>query len=303
MSPPTHPPPSSATQAGSELPRFLHAPLRAARTAALAALEPFDLLHRRLVGKRGLPPLWLRRHVGPLAGFERSIGEIAATLALLELVRPGDTVLDLGCGVGAMVPDFQRFLGPTGHYVGFDVHAPSIAWCRRQYAGDGRVRFELADIQSTYGDGANGDARSYRFPVEDASVDFALAKSLFTHLLEDEAAHYLRELRRALRASGRALVSAFLLDDQAPLAPHAPHAAGASSSAPLYDFRFGDGHTRWLVRERPAAGIAFRRDAFETLCAGAGLRIERLLPGYWRGGAVAAPNAQDLVVLAAGERR
>jgi SAM-dependent methyltransferase len=284
------------SHAAARLPRFLHAPLRAARTAALAALEPFDLLHRRLVGQRGLPPLWLRRHVGPLGAFDRSVGEIAATIALLELIHPGDTVLDLGCGVGAMVPDFQRFLAPHGRYVGFDVHAASIAWCRRRFAGDPRLRFELAPVRTTYSAGSEGDVLSYSFPVADASVDFALAKSLFTHLLEEEASHYLRELRRALRPEGRALVSAFLLDEASRKSP--PAEAG-TPDAPLYDFGFGTDRVRWLVRERPAAGVAFRRSVFVELCVAAGLQVDRIVPGHWRGGALAAPNAQDLVVLRA----
>lgn len=291
MSPRQPAPSGAAGHVAAELPRVLHAPLRAIRTAALVALEPLDWLHRRLVGQTGLPPLWLRRHVGPLGGLERATGEISATIAMLDLVTPSSTVLDLGCGVGAMVPTFQRFLAVDGRYVGFDVHAPSIDWCRRRFANDARIRFELAAIRTPYSAGGAGEAASYHFPVEDASVDFALAKSLFTHLLEEEAAHYLRELRRALRPGGGALVSAFLLDEES--------RARENGTPALHYFAFGNERARWLVRDRPAAGIALQQTAFTEMCRAAGLAVRRVIHGYWRGGACAAPNAQDLVVLGA----
>lgn len=272
----------------ARLPAVLHAPLRLVRTMALVALEPFDAAHRRLVGQRGLPPLWLRRHVGPLGGFDRAAGEVGATIALLELVRPGDRVLDMGCGVGAMVPDFRRAIGLQGAYIGFDVHAQAIAWARRHWATDPRITFVLAPVRTAFSSGAAGAVAGYRFPTGDASVDFALAKSLFTHLVEDEAAHYFRELRRVLKPGARALVSAFLLDEQTGTREGPP---------PAYDFAFGGERARWLVEHRPAAGIAFRRAVFLDLCAAAGLRVDRVIEGYWRGGSGAAPNAQDLLVL------
>jgi ubiquinone/menaquinone biosynthesis C-methylase UbiE len=270
-----------------QLPRVLHPPIRAVRTVALAAFGPIDKLHRRVLGQSTLPPLWLRRHVGPLGGFDRSVGEISATIALLELVRPGDSVMDLGCGVAAMVPDLLRAVGPSGRYVGFDVHAPSITWCQRQFRAEPRVRFVLAKIQSVYSALQSAEANRYVFPAESESIDFAVAKSLFTHLEEDVATQYLSELARVLRPGGHALVSAFLLGIGTP----------SQSSTPKYDFAYGNNRVRWLMEHRPAAGIAFARDTFLELCAGSGLEVERILYGYWRGNDGPAPNAQDLIVL------
>jgi ubiquinone/menaquinone biosynthesis C-methylase UbiE len=49
-------------------------------------------------------------------------------------------------------------------------------------------------------------------PVETAGASFAFATSVFTHLRAADAAHYLRELGRTLRAGGRLLMTAFLVD-------------------------------------------------------------------------------------------
>ena len=274
------------------IPKPLHAPLRLMRTVGLWSAEPFDLLHRRLIGQSGMPPLWLRRHVGPLAGFERAAGEIAATVALLELVQHDSTVLDMGCGVGGMVPDFQRFLGAEGRYIGFDVHAQSIAWCRRRFSDDARLRFELAELRTEYSGSFTNVAIAYQFPCDSAAVDFVLAKSLFTHLVEVEAEHYLHELARVLTRTGSALVSAFLLDEES-----------SGSSEGEHQFPFGGNRVRWRVHGRPAAAVAYRRDVFMDLIGRAGLQVNRSINGYWRGGPVIAPNAQDLLVLCKGGPR
>ena len=79
------------------------------------------------------------------------------------------------------------------------MHAPSIRWCRRRYGADPRLRFETAAGRLRIRVVARtGSADAYRFPVEDAGASLILAKSLFTHLRRADAAHYLREMRRAL---------------------------------------------------------------------------------------------------------
>ena len=156
--------------------------LRRGRNAAYRLASPADRLWRRLVGKPALPPLWLRRHTGAVARFESAARDTAQFLDSLGLVEQGHRVLDIGCGAGAMVPEFARRIGSGGRYVGFDVHAPSIRWCRERYAGDPRLAFELAEVASAYGASSGPPASSYRFPVGDAEADLVLAKSVFTHL-------------------------------------------------------------------------------------------------------------------------
>jgi SAM-dependent methyltransferase len=116
-------------------------------------------------------------------------------------------VLDIGCGCGKLA----RFLHlhPTLRYVGVDLFEPSIRWCRRAFAGSaGRFRFEHFDGYSAlYNPDGRLQPRDYRLPVDDASIDMAVCGSLFTHLLEPDAAHYLREIARALKPDGQALIS------------------------------------------------------------------------------------------------
>ena len=188
--------------------------LRGARTAALRIAGPFDWIwrHARGGGRERLPPLWLRRHTGPVRDFERSAGAMVELLRELGLLPVTGTVLDAGCGAGAMAAALAGSLGDAGRYVGFDVHAASIRWCRQRFASDPRFRFELAAVASPYGSSRGVPVTGYGFPTEDGGATLVLAKSLFTHLEREDAAHYLREIRRVLRPGSPALVTAFLFD-------------------------------------------------------------------------------------------
>ena len=148
--------------------------LRRARTAAYWLASPIDRIGLRVTDRLQLPPLWLRRHTGAVAHFESAARETAQFIDRLELVRQGDTVLDIGCGPGAMVPEFAARIGKNGRYVGFDVHAPSIQWCRRHHAGDSRMAFEHA--VSSIGSGPESLGVSYRFPCLDGKAGFRVGK-------------------------------------------------------------------------------------------------------------------------------
>lgn len=55
----------------------------------------------------------------------------AAGIRALRL-RPGDTVLDVGCGTGLSFPLLCDAVGPTGHVVGMDASPQMLAVARRQ---------------------------------------------------------------------------------------------------------------------------------------------------------------------------
>ena len=61
--------------------------------------------------------------------------------------RPGDRVLDLGCGFGDTTQRLAELVGPQGEALGVDVSQPFIDLARREAEGVGNVRFERADVQ------------------------------------------------------------------------------------------------------------------------------------------------------------
>jgi ubiquinone/menaquinone biosynthesis C-methylase UbiE len=83
------------------------------------------------------------------AGAERFLD--ARTLAdshrhLATLLRPGMTVLDVGCGTGAMTEGIAQVVGPQGHVWGIDVSEELIARARSRERRQSNLSFEVADV-------------------------------------------------------------------------------------------------------------------------------------------------------------
>jgi ubiquinone/menaquinone biosynthesis C-methylase UbiE len=211
---------------------------------------------------------------------------MAALLDEIGVLSPEDDVLDIGCGAGAMAAELGPRLGARRRYVGFDVHEPSVVWCRRRFAQDRRFAFEIARVASPYGDSSGPPATSCRFPMSDAEAGLVIAKSVFTHLLEPEARHYLSETRRVLRPGRSAVVTAFLFGR-----------GGPPSEAVRRAFPHGSptGTVRWRSAMRPTAAVAYDRAIFESFVEAAGLRVQWISFGYFPGSD--RLTGQDIVIL------
>ena len=118
-------------------------------------------------------------------------------------------ILDVGCGC-AKLARFLHIIPTIESYVGFDVIPESIEWSAKAFAhvNDKRFTFVHANIATDiYNPNGTMSATEYKFPVADGAVNFVIAASLFTHLLEDECRHYLDEIVRSLSKGGQALIS------------------------------------------------------------------------------------------------
>jgi SAM-dependent methyltransferase len=191
-------------------------------------------------------------------------------------LQPSERVLDVGCGIGRMARPLAGYLSREGSYDGFDVNREGIGWCRRRYRRLPNFRFQVADLfNARYNPAGAHRADQYRFPYEDASFDFALATSVFTHLLESDAAHYIAECARVLAPGGRLVATFFLLNDTS----RALMAEGKAGLA----FLDVDERVAILDEEVPEEAVAFDDEwVFETLRA-SGLELTGLHPGSWSG--------------------
>jgi SAM-dependent methyltransferase len=130
-------------------------------------------------------------------------------------LRPDEDVLDVGSGIGRMALPLVPYLR-RGSYRGFDIVPAGIAWCRENISSQHpNFEFERADIYNEfYNPRGRQRACNFRFPYADRSFDFAFLTSVFTHLSLDDTRHYLSEISRCLRPTGRVLSTWFLLDDE-----------------------------------------------------------------------------------------
>ncbi len=71
-----------------------------------------------------------------------------ANRRLAEILRPGTSVLDVGCGTGAITRGIAAAVGPGGRVVGVDVNPGLIARARQAHGGLPGLSFEVADLFS-----------------------------------------------------------------------------------------------------------------------------------------------------------
>jgi SAM-dependent methyltransferase len=269
-------------KAFNSLPRPVRSALR------MAHALPFDALDAALGRRDPLVPPRRLRFVGD--GDYTGIGEqFLRYFVDLGGLRPSESVLDIGCGVGRMAAPLTRYLDAEGRYEGFDIVPAGIDWCRANITPrHPRFHFQLADIRNPEYRGGSQEAAEYRFPFDDASFDFAFATSVFTHMRPGEVRRYVSELGRVLRPGGRGLFTCFLLNSES----LARIADGTSSMAFMHEL---DGFRTTDLRT-PEAAIALPEDFVRTCFTEAGLVVaEPIRYGSWSG----RPDflsAQDIVI-------
>lgn len=265
--------------------------LRSARHLTLFALSPVDYLSRVLNDKTDLPPLHLRRYVGPLRSFESSGAEFMSYLRLLGELQPHECVLDIGCGCGQMALYLQDYLDDNGRYVGVDIHRPSIRWCQKQIASR-RSNFQFAHIDVrnlAYNPKGRHHPETYRFPYEDHSFDLIVLKSVFTHMRPAEVSNYLGEVARLLNSNGRCLATFFLLNEE--------QARLAREGRNSLRFKHGEGVWRYVHEHSPESAVAYDESYVMELLAQHGLGLkERIYYGGWSGRSDGL-SYQDILLL------
>ena len=204
---------------------------------------------------------------------------------------PEHRVLDVGSGIGRMAAPLTTYLSEAGSYEGFDVVEKGVRWCRENISRRfPNFRFQYIDLDNDLYKSQGGSAASFRFPYPDADFDFVILTSVFTHMLPDEVANYLREIHRVLRPGGACFATFFLWNEAS---------ARLSKNNPHFNFPYDRGHYRLMDEQVQSANVAYEEAYLKKMMIeAAGLAPERAYYGYWPGREKAdCKDFQDILLL------
>ena len=219
-------------------------------------------------------------------GDYRAIGaEFLGHFIRIGRLQPHERVFDIGCGIGRMAVPLTQYLDPErGSYDGVDPVMDGILWCAQTITpAYPRFRFQRLDIaHPLYNPQGSLPGNEVRFGFPNQSFDFITMTSVATHLPPDELVVYLNEAARLLAPGGRLFLTAFALDGQ------------STGQERLKFRRWGEGPGWYAIEEAPLAAAGIDAGFLLEHATQAGLAVERLDPGHWRGHSAA--HYQDLLL-------
>lgn len=126
--------------------------------------------------------------------------------------RPGESIVDLGCGGGETALELARAVAPGGTVLGIDLSAAVLAYAQRKAKGCESLRLVQADVQS--------------YPFEPSSFDAAFSR--FGVMFFGDPMAAFANIHRSLKPNGRlAFVCWRALEENAldlvPLRAASPH--------------------------------------------------------------------------------
>jgi ubiquinone/menaquinone biosynthesis C-methylase UbiE len=104
-------------------------------------------------------------------------------------IKPGQTVVDIGCGPGSYVRHASALVGPNGRLFALDIHELAIEAVRKKAARNG-----LDNVTAMLTGNDNG------YPLDDETADAVYALDMF-HMVSDPRS-FLQELNRITKSTG-----------------------------------------------------------------------------------------------------
>lgn len=127
-----------------------------------------------------------------LTALHRVYSPAARRILLQAGLKPGMTVADFGCGVGATTRMLAEMVGPSGHVTGIDLSAAQLEQGRELCKAAGITNATFTEASAT----ATGLPRN--------SFDLVYCRYLLLHLVDPAAC--LREMREILKPGGLLVV-------------------------------------------------------------------------------------------------
>ena len=137
---------------------------------------------------------------------------VYASLLAAEVEKHGGVrILDVGCGVGSIVPGILQVISKDSTYLGVDIDQEMIGQCKKVFK-DPRVKFSIISDTSTFYKANKLNAQTISNICKQKGFDVIIAKALFDHLTPKLIKSYLHIFRRALSEDGLIIATFFLID-------------------------------------------------------------------------------------------
>ena len=193
-------------------------------------------------------------------------------------IEPDHVVLEVGCAVGRDAIPLTERLSDKGRYIGIDIMQDCISWCRDNVTKrHPNFTFFSYDVRSQdYNPGGSLKTSDVILPVAESSLDRILLQSVFTHMLDDDITHYLREFRRTLKPDALVFASCFFLDEET-------RELAAENARYKFEYSRGDGF--FVIDPRnPAHVVGFDDIALKRMLGTASMDLAQPVHrGYWCG--------------------
>ncbi len=138
-------------------------------------------------------------HYDTLSGLLGLGSNGANSRMVIELanIKPGDSVLDVGCGTGNLTLTAQSYTGPGGKVYGIDAAPEMIEAAKKKASRAGlEVAFDVGLVE--------------KLPFPDATFDVVVNRLVIHHLPDDLKRRGFAEILRVLKPGGRLLIADFI---------------------------------------------------------------------------------------------
>lgn len=152
-------------------------------------------------------------------GGKSSYAEWAHVIGIFQTIiyqqienKENNKILDIGCGTGLLSMACQSFVLENGFYLGLDVVKKNIEFCKSHYNHPNLNFLHHNTNNALYAE----EQHSIHTPwvVKSESFDLVTALSVWTHLREEDALFYFKEINRVLIKGGKAIITLFYLDQE-----------------------------------------------------------------------------------------
>jgi len=125
------------------------------------------------------------------------IGMLRSMTVDLSQLKPGEKILDVGCGTGGVTIPAKQRVGNNGDAAGIDPAPEMIAVAKKKAARKGlEIDFRVGVIES--------------LPYEDGTFDVVTSSLMMHHLPHELQVRGLAEIRRVLKPGGRVFIADML---------------------------------------------------------------------------------------------